>query len=114
MDTARVDAISDLAETPRTGRALSIIAPAALSAAYPWLLNADLFFARATGLAPGPTTAFAATLAIAMAAAIVATSILICRDAPDPWTRAICALAATTPTLYVGTMNYTYLFDVFP
>ena len=114
MDTAQVDAAGGLIEAKRSGRALSIVVPAALSAAYPWLLNADLFVAQAIGLAPGPTAAFAATLAIAMAAAIVATSVLICRNATDPWTRAVCALAATTPTLYVGTMNYTYLFDIFP
>jgi len=113
META-VHVINDTAEAPPARRALLIVAPVALSAAYPWLLNADVFLAQAAGAGPSLTTALAAILAITTAAGIVALSIFACREARDPWARAVCALAATTPTFYVGTMNYTYLFGVFP
>src|SRR5437868_3063962 len=112
MDVAQVSDMGGVADASRARRALLIIAPAGLAAVYPWLLNTDLFLARASGA--GAAVGLASVLGIATGCAIVALSILCARSAADVWTRAICMLAATTPTLYVGTMNYSYLLNVFP
>src|SRR3954466_10421742 len=105
MDSSVTPAIAQTADPRARNQLLAVAASGGLAALYPWALTGSAALAGALGLAHPAAVAATALLGMLAGGSGVVAFVAICRRSPDPWTRGLCHLAATTPTLFVGLMN---------